>query len=193
MEINTANVLEYYQMIKIEGVPMLPSLLFGGLKLFAKAGPTILKSVAALGLTKILFNKAATAPASKALLALIAAKLASNKGKTFRTVLLEYIDKSGHSDPDIYKRAGCSRQLFYKIKNVKSYHASKDLVMAFCLALELNAEDAIVLLKSAGYALSNGDNRDIVFAFCIDNKVYDLMTVNVLLDEEGLEPIGYQK
>jgi hypothetical protein len=122
---------------------------------------------------------------------MILAKINASNEKSFRELLFEFIDLSGRTDPDIYKRAGCSRQLFHKIKNQENYHASKELVMAFCLALELEKDDVDRLLQSAGYALSKSNHRDLAFAFCIDKGIYDIMEVNEVFEAIGKKPLRY--
>lgn len=152
---------------------------------------SILGSVSSTGLLDKLLNKASYKPMPDDFPIKVLQEMKDKQKKPFRDVLLDYIDKSGRTDPDVYKNAGCSRQLFYKIKNQKDYRVSKDLAVAFCFALELDTDNAIKLLKSGGFALADGDKRDIVFALCISNEVYNIMNVNELLDVAGLPPLGH--
>lgn len=76
--------------------------------------------------------------------------------KTFSEVLLSMIDNKGLLDVDVYKRANIDRRLFSKMRN-KDYHPRKNTVIKLLFALELDLDESIKLLETAGYALSNGD------------------------------------
>lgn len=106
---------------------------------------------------------------------------------TFHERLFLLIDRTGQRDSTIYKRAGVDRRLFSKIRSNEDYIPSKKTVLAFCLALELNREESDLLLSSAGYSLSRADDYDLVIAFCIDKKIYDIYEVNEVLVHFGFE------
>lgn len=110
--------------------------------------------------------------------------------ETFSTKLLQYIDQTGHSDAEIYKRAGIDRRHFSKIRCDKDYQPRKTTVLALCLALQLDESKSTELLSLAGYSLSNGDTGDLVVRFCIERGIYDLMEVNTALDYFGQKVIG---
>ena len=105
----------------------------------------------------------------------------------FSPTLLHFIDRSGRTDPDVYKHANVDRRLFSKIRSNKGYNPSKEVVLAFAISLKLDLEDTQFLLASAGYALSPGSITDIVVTFCIQNHIYDIFEVNQLIyDNDGL-------
>lgn len=108
---------------------------------------------------------------------------------TFSKTLIRYIDKSGASDSDIYKRAGIDRRHFSKIRSNPEYRPGKNTVIAFALALELNKNDTDNLMSSAGYSLSDSDTFDLVIQFCIEKKIYDLYDINEALDYFSLKPL----
>ncbi len=110
--------------------------------------------------------------------------------ETFSTKLLQYIDQTGLSDAEIYKRAGIDRRHFSKIRCDKDYQPKKATVLALCLALQLDEGKTAELLSLAGYSLSNGDTGDLVVKFCIERRIYDLMEVNAALDYFGQKAIG---
>ena len=110
--------------------------------------------------------------------------------ETFTTKLLQYIDLTGLTDAEIYKRAGVDRRHFSKIRCDKDYRPRKATVLALCLALQLDEIRTIELLSLAGYTLSNGDTGDLVIRFCIERGIYDLMEVNAALDYFGQKAIG---
>ncbi len=99
---------------------------------------------------------------------------------TFSTKLFHLIDQRGLEDVDVYKRANIDRKLFSKLRK-KDYHPSKKTVISLALALKLNLDEAIDLLRYAEYALSPNDKADTIIKFCFTKPVYELMTVNELL------------
>lgn len=103
--------------------------------------------------------------------------------KTFTETLFEYIDKSGLSDTETYKRATIDKRLFSKIKSNNQYHPSFGTVTLFALALELNTNEYENLLKSASYSLPQNSYANITLKYCFDNNIYDVIFVNNLMYE----------
>ncbi|MBE6707637.1 MAG: hypothetical protein E7578_00160 [Ruminococcaceae bacterium] len=115
------------------------------------------------------------------------AYLRYNRDLSFNERLFLLIDRTGQKDSDVYKKAHIDRRLFSKIRSNKNYIPCKKTVIALCLALELNREDADALLISAGYSLSRADDYDLAIAFCIDKKVFDFFDVNEVMVHFGFE------
>lgn len=108
---------------------------------------------------------------------------------SFNKVLLNFIDKKGVSDTDIYKKAGIDRRHFSKIRSNADYHPGKNTAIALALALELNEKEIDKLLSAAGYSLSNSDTFDLVIQFCVNKKIYTMHNVNEALDYFSLKPL----
>lgn len=106
---------------------------------------------------------------------------------SFNERLFLLIDRTGRRDSDVYKKAHIDRRLFSKIRSNKKYIPCKKTVIALCLALELDREEADALLSSAGYSLSRADDYDLVIAFCIDKKVYNFFEVNEVMAHFGFD------
>lgn len=104
---------------------------------------------------------------------------------TFSEMLLDYIDTSGKSDAEIYKKAQIDRRHFSKIRSNAGYHPRKHTVLRSALALELDLENTERLLESAGYALSHSNLTDVIVEFYIDHAVYDLDVINYALTDYG--------
>lgn len=109
---------------------------------------------------------------------------------TFSTRLLKYIDQSGVSDSQIYRKAGLDRKHFSKIRCDVNYRPKKSTALALCLALELDLERMEELLELAGYSLSNSDTGDLIVKFCVEKGIYDLMDVNEAFVYFGVKAIG---
>ncbi|MGN0745573.1 MAG: macro domain-containing protein [Aristaeellaceae bacterium] len=110
--------------------------------------------------------------------------------ETFSQCLLRLIDASGEKDSTIYKRANVDRRLFSKIRSNPHYQPGKPTVLAFCLALHLSREDADMLLRKAGYALTRSSRLDLAMEYCLRNGVYDVHQINVALFELDLPILG---
>ena len=110
-------------------------------------------------------------------------------GKSFQDTLFEFCDRSGMSDPEIYKRANMDRKLFSKIKNPK-YLPRKNTILSLAIALRLNLKDTNRLLASAGYAMSDGQVSDIIIRYFIQTKHYDIYDINTVLFEYHQPTLG---
>ena len=100
-----------------------------------------------------------------------------SKPTSFNETLFSYIDKSGHTDSEIYKPVDIDRKLFSKIRCNENYIPRKNVVIKLCFALKLNKADFNNLLRSAGYSLSS-NKFDLVIAYCLENGIYDINIIN---------------
>ena len=99
----------------------------------------------------------------------------------FKDTLLNYIDRTGKKDSEIYKKANIDRRLFSKIMNVQGYNPSKPTAIAFAIALELNLEETKDLIGRAGYTLSQASTFDRIIEFFILEGNYDIYEINEAL------------
>lgn len=101
--------------------------------------------------------------------------------ETFVTTLLKFIDRSGMTDVEVYKKAQVDRKLFSRIKSDINYTPSKKTIFSFILALELDIDDAKDLLEKAGYTFSSVSKSDLIIRFCIEHGEYDINEINEVL------------
>ena len=106
--------------------------------------------------------------------------------ETFSQRLLRMIDERGMTDLEAYTKAYVDRRHFSKIRKDVNYVLNKKTVLAFAIALELSLdEEAKDLLASAGFALSRSSKTDIIVAYFLQNKIYDMFEINDVLDAYG--------
>ena len=105
---------------------------------------------------------------------------------TFSQYLMFLIKEKGLSNVDVYKRAIVDKKVFSKIKNDPDYHPQKPTVLRLCIGALLNLDEAKDLLARAGYALSPCDKTDVVFSYFVENKIYNMIEIDIKLEEYGL-------
>ncbi len=113
-----------------------------------------------------------------------------NPGESFKDMLARLIAERDMDDPQVYRKANIGRQLFSSIFCKKDYKPKKKTVLALAIALELDIPTTRKLLAAAGFALSDSDKSDLIIAYFIDNKRYNIGEINALLFDQGL-PILY--
>ena len=102
------------------------------------------------------------------------ADLMNQLEETFSQRLLRMIDERGRSESEAYTKAYVDRRHFSKIRKEVNYVPNKKRVLAFTIALELSLDKAKDLLASAGFALSRSSKTDIIVAYFLQNKIYDM-------------------
>ncbi|MBO4910154.1 MAG: hypothetical protein J5476_12830 [Lachnospiraceae bacterium] len=105
---------------------------------------------------------------------------------TFSEYLLYLIEDKNMENSEVYKRALVDRKTFSKIKNNADYHPQKLTALCLCVGAQLNLDETKDLLARAGYALSPCDKTDIIFSFFIENEIYDMIELDIQLEEHGL-------
>lgn len=116
--------------------------------------------------------------------------LMKQQNETFQQHLFRLIDERDWKDSDVYKKANVDRKLFSKIRKDVHYQPKKKTALAFAIALELNLDETKDLLQRAGFALSPCSKFDIILEYFIENKIYDIFTINEALFEYEQELLG---
>ena len=105
--------------------------------------------------------------------------------------LIEYIERGNYKkDSEVYKKAGLSRQVWSQIMHRSKHTPSRSTIFPLILALQLSFEDATRLLASAGLAFNYSNPVDCIVRKQIEKKNYNVMKVNYLLEEAGLDPFA---
>ena len=105
---------------------------------------------------------------------------------TFQEYLFYLIDSKNLTNVEVYKNALVSKKLFSKINSNPDYHPDKATAMRLCVGAKLNLDETRDLLARAGYALSPCDKRDIIFSYFIEKEIFDMIEIDITLEEYGL-------
>lgn len=110
----------------------------------------------------------------------------SSKAQTFKDIYYLFVDDRNLNEVDVYKKAQINRKTYSKFRSdwEDKYHFNRDNTIKICLSLELNLEETMLLLGSAGYGLGF-TSRDKLIIDCIKNEIYDVMEVNDVLADGG--------
>ena len=118
----------------------------------------------------------------------IDAFIRSSKDKlNFQNTLMQLIADRKLDNVTVYKKACIDKKFFSKIISNKDYVPKKHTVMALGLALELPLEEYESFLASAGYAFMPSSKFDLIIKYCVMNHIYNLINVDVILDDHGEE------
>lgn len=117
-------------------------------------------------------------------------RLTEEMGSSFHTMLFDFIDRSGLSDVEVYKAANMDKKLFSKIRSTSSYTPRKGNCLALAIALQLSLEDTEKLLNAAEFTLSRSSKRDLALIWHIQNRIYDIHTINIHLSMKDLPLLG---
>lgn len=109
-----------------------------------------------------------------------------HRSDTFSQYLLYLIQDKGMENAEVYKRAIVDKKTFSKIKNNPNYHPQKLTALCLCVGARLNIDETKDLLARAGYALSPCDKSDIIFSYFIENEIFDMIEIDIQLEEHGL-------
>ena len=115
--------------------------------------------------------------------------LASKLQMSFSEKLMWWIEKRKRKPVEIYSAVGITKGHFAKIRNNIQYHPSKETVLAFVVALHLSMDEAADLLKRAGYALSESCLSDVIVAYFLEAKRYNIDEVNEALYRHDCKPL----
>lgn len=105
---------------------------------------------------------------------------------TFSQYLMFLIKDKGLKNVDVYKRAIIDKKVFSKIKNDPDHRPQKLTALCLCVGAMLNLDETKDLIARAGYALSPCDKTDIIFSYFIENEIYDMIEIDIQLEEHGL-------
>ena len=109
--------------------------------------------------------------------------------ESFEKHLQKIINKKGLKNSEVYAAANISKQYFSRIMKGK-VNPSKKKVLALAVGLRLNLDETVDFLRIAGYALSPISQTDAVVRYFIENKEYNVIKIDIVLFDYGLDPLS---
>ncbi len=113
----------------------------------------------------------------------------SHISDSFSEYFLHILESRHMKSSDVYNRACVNKRTFSKIRTNRDYHPDKATVLCLCVGACLNLDESKDLMARAGYALSPGDKRDVIFSYFIENEIYDVIGIDMVMEEYGLPAI----
>lgn len=109
--------------------------------------------------------------------------------ESFNDCLRRIIREKNLIESDVYKRANLTKQAFNGIYN-EGKVPKKNNVLALCIGLRLNIDEADDFIEKAGYSFSKGNKHDYIVRYFIENEIYDVYKINEILIHEDLPYLG---
>ena len=108
--------------------------------------------------------------------------------ESFSSRVLSIVNERGLKASSVYNKDGIlTKKIYSDMKNQgDDYHPKKGTAIAFCLALELELPEALELLNSAGWTLSDSKKIDLIIKWHIEKHDFSIRNVN-----ESLNTFGY--
>ena len=118
--------------------------------------------------------------------------LISKPDKTFQEKLFEIIDERGLTGPQVYTNY-VSKQVYSKLQSDMEYRPNKFTTLALCLSLHLSLDETQDMIGRAGWTLSPSSKADLIVKACIINKEYNIVKINILLEDYGCPELKFIK
>ena len=109
--------------------------------------------------------------------------------ESFEKHLQQLINKKGLKNSEVYAAANISKQYFSKLLKGQ-VKPSKDKMLALAVGLRLNMDETADFLRIGGYALSPISQTDTVVEYFIRKQEYNVLKINIVLFDYGLEPLS---
>ena len=126
-----------------------------------------------------IYNSRDYEPINDEILAFLKQELGISFSRKVRTLLT----LKALTPPEVYNAVDMDRRLFSKIMHDDLYQPTKTTVIKIALGMQLDLEETVELLNSAGYTLSHSIIFDIIVEYCLKNKRYDIYFLEEMYQE----------
>ncbi len=114
----------------------------------------------------------------------------SSEEQTFCGLLQDQMEERGLSKAEVVRRSGISKNYAYNILSGSRTNPGRDKILALCIASEMTYRQTQHALEIAGVRpLYPRDERDVRIAIAINGGLQEILIINLLLDEYGLDPL----
>ena len=110
----------------------------------------------------------------------------TKRRETFSDMLIRLQNRKHIKAPDLYRKAGIDSKHYSKIISDRNYKTKKETVFALAIALELNLNETVEFLESAGYAFNPSNLFDMTIKYFIQFGNYDRINIDMLMDSMDL-------
>ena len=107
----------------------------------------------------------------------------------FANYLFDLMEQKNFTDAEVAARARVDAAIFTLLRNNKRYAPEERTIFALLFGLELNLAEANALLGRTRIYLSAKVQEEVLIAFCLENRIYNLATVDEIFKYYGLAPL----
>lgn len=108
----------------------------------------------------------------------------------FANYLFDLMEQKNFTDAEVAARARVDPAIFTLLRNNRRYIPEERTAFALLFGLELNLAEANALLGRTRIYLSANVQEEVLIAFCLENCIYDLATVDEILAHYGLASLA---
>lgn len=117
--------------------------------------------------------------------------LKEEQDEHFHEYLRQHILKHDLSMAQVMKNSCINKNYGYNITNGTRKRPGREKVIALCIGAKMCFDETQKALRLAEHPLLNPrKERDVWIALAINNKTGDVLKLNLLLEEKGLEPLS---
>lgn len=109
--------------------------------------------------------------------------------KKFSELIIYEASERGLDLDKVFKDAYFSKSYKHQILNDKFINAGKDKTINLAFALHMTPDEAKAFIGHEDHTFSSTDKRDQFLLECLENKNWDILTVNERLFKMGLRPL----
>ncbi len=115
----------------------------------------------------------------------------ANGEKAFYYYMKDLLEAKRIKLMDIYSYAGVSESYGSQIFRMEKMTKNRDLIIRFCVAGHLSLPETNRALKLYGMpALYSKDKRDAALIVAIQNRLFDLVSIDDILVKQGFPPLS---
>lgn len=107
----------------------------------------------------------------------------------FANYLFDLMQQKNFTKAEVATKAHIDAAIFDRLRNDRKYIPQERTIWTLVLALELTFDEANSLLHRANFFLGAGVQVEVLMAFFLDKRIYDLTTVNEIFAHYGFEPL----
>ena len=117
------------------------------------------------------------------------AKMLETHRNYFANYLFDLMKQKNFTEAEVAARARVDAVIFTLLRNNKRYIPEERTTFALLFGLELSLAEANALMERMRIHLSEKVWEEVLIGFCLENRIYNLATLNGILKHYGLAPL----